>query len=842
MSQGKEDQLDLFTDGQVEGETYDMGLKAAVRQKRAPAPAQEPTMPKTARRPQTESAPGGGGKAPPKGGAPGGAGGGGLELDASLMQEARRRYLNYALSVITARALPDVRDGLKPVQRRILFAMANDLHLYPDAKYRKSATVVGAVIGRYHPHGDTAVYDAMVRMAQDFSLRMPLVDGSGNFGSLDGDGAAAYRYTECRLAKPAMELLAELKQEVVPMRPNFDGVAEEPVVLPARFPNLLVNGSTGIAVGMATNIPPHNLGEVVKACIALIDDRELTTTNLLKYIQGPDFPTGGQILNSKVELRQIYEAGQGAVRVRAEYKIEARKRGGEDIVITSIPYGITKATVVERIAEVIIKRQLAHLTDVRDESTDDVRIVLEIKKDADPAMVMAYLFKHTPLQLNFNVNFTCLVPGKPGKNEVSQPERLGIKAMLEHFIDFRFDVTKKRFEYELAALVRRIHILEGFAVIFDALDETIRIIRKSEGKQDAADKLMKRFGLDAEQVDAILELKLYKLARLEINLIREELKDKKAEARRIEGILASKAKLWGVVKSELAEVAEEHGTPRRTRTAAGAEEVEFNAEAYIVDEDAHVVVSRDGWIKRVRELKDPKSTRLREGDEVMAVLAGSTKENVVFFTNQGSAYVLRINDVPPSTGYGDPAQKLFKFKDQERIIAAYSMDPRVMLPPVMLAVSARGFGLRFDLEPHRQVSTRSGRKYARPSGGDEMVAVLPVSGDRDAVAVATRGGHALTCKVEEVNKLENPGKGVTVIKTAPDDRVIGVKVGKGRSDVLRLETDSGSRKFEVAADPKQAAPRGGKGRQLVKRSTLVAVAEPIVITPLANAEGGSEVH
>jgi DNA gyrase subunit A len=578
----------------------------------------------------------------------------------------------------------------------------------------------------------------------------------------------------------------------------------------------------------------------VKACIALIDDRELTTTNLLKFIQGPDFPTGGQILNSKVELRQIYEVGQGAVRVRAEYKVEARK-GGEDIVITSIPYAINKATIVERIAEVIIKRQLAQLTDVRDESTDDVRIVLEIKRDADPAMVMAYLFKHTPLQLNFNVNFTCLVPPKKGA-DVCQPERLGVKAMLEHFIDFRFDVTKKRFEYELAELKRRIHLLEGFAIIFDALDETIRIIRKSDGKKDAAEKLMARFELDEEQVEAILELKLYKLAKLEINLIREELKEKRAEAKRIEGILASKAKLWGVVKSELAEVSEALGTPRRTKTAAGAEEVEFNAEAYIVDEDAHVVVSRDGWIKRVRELKDPKSTRLRDGDEVMAVLAGSTKENVVFFTNQGSAYVIRVNDVPPSTGYGDPAQKLFKFKDQERIVAAYSMDPRVMLAPVMIAVSARGFGLRFDLEPHRQVSTRSGRKYARPAGGDEMVAVLPVSGDKDAVAVATRKGHALTAKVEEVNKLENPGKGVTVIKTSPDDRVIGVKVGRTRSDVLRLENDSGSRKFDVSADPKHAGPRGGKGRQLVKRSTLVAIPEPIVITPLANAEGGSEVH
>ena len=789
---------------------------------------------KTAVKPKARSG-GGGAKKPPRGGGSAPAGGGGQELDASLMHEARRRYLNYALSVITARALPDVRDGLKPVQRRILYAMWADEHLYPDAKHRKSAKVVGAVIGKYHPHGDTAVYDAMVRMAQDFSLRLPLVDGSGNFGSLDGDGAAAYRYTECRLAKPAMELLSELRQEVVTMRGNYDGTAEEPVVLPARYPNLLVNGSTGIAVGMATNVPPHNLGEVVKACIALIDDRELTTTNILKHIQGPDFPTGGQMLNSKVELRQIYEAGQGAIRVRGEYKHE-----GKNIVVTSIPYGVTKSSVVEQIADVIIHRKLAHLTDVRDESTDDVRIVLEVKKDADPALVMAYLYKHTPLQLNFNVNFTTLVP-TPG-SDVGSPERLGIKALLEYFIDFRFETTKKRFEFELAALLRRIHLLEGFATIFDALDETIKIIRKSEGKADAAEKLMARFDLDEDQVEAILELKLYKLARLEINLIREELAEKRAEAKRIQAILASKAKLWGVVKTELGEVAEAHGTPRRTKTGGGAEEVEFSEEQFIVAEDAHVVVSRDGWIKRVRELKDPKSTRLREGDEVTAVLAGSTRENVVFFTSAGSAYVIRINDVPPSTGYGDPAQKLFKFKDQERIVAAYSLDPRVMLPGTMLAVSARGFGLQFDLEPHRTVSTRSGRKYARPSAGDEMVAIVPVPGNGYAVAVATRGGHALTTKVDEVNKLENPGKGVTVIKTGAEDRVIGVKVGKGKHDVLRLQTESGAKKFDVAADLKQAGPRGGKGRQLVKKAQLVAIPEEVVITPLANAEGGEGVH
>jgi DNA gyrase subunit A len=776
-------------------------------------------------------------KAPPPAG-----GDGGGELDASLMAETRRRYLNYALSVITSRALPDVRDGLKPVQRRILYAMFADEHLYPDAKHRKSAKVVGTVLGRYHPHGDSSVYDAMVRMAQDFSLRLPLVDGSGNFGSLDGDGAAAYRYTECRMARPAMELLSELRQDTVTYRPTYDGTADEPVVLPARFPNLLVNGSTGIAVGMATNIPPHNLKELTQALIALADDRELTTTNLMKYIQGPDFPTGGQILNSKVELRQIYEQGQGAIRLRGEYKLEDVKRGGQQIVITSIPYGLTKSSLVERIAEVIIGRKLAALTDVRDESTDDVRIVLEIKRDADPALVMAYLYKHTPLQQNFNVNFTCLVPTRPDDvagGAVLLPERLGIKAMLEHFLDFRLEITRKRFQHELAALERRLHLLAGFAVIFDALDEVIKIIRKSDGKQDAAGKLMKRFDLDAEQVDAILELKLYKLARLEINLIREELEAKGKEARRIKAILSSQGKLWGVVKDELAEVSAALATPRRSKTGGGVEEVEFSEEAFIQDEDAHVVLSRDGWIKRVRELKDPKATRLREGDEVLAVLAGSTRENVVFFTNYGSAYVMRINDVPPSTGYGDPAQKLFKFDDGERIVSALSVDPRTLPPTTMLALSARGFGLRFDLEPHRQASTRAGRRYARVGEGDEIVGVVGVT-DKDAVAVATRGGHALVCKADEINKLEGPGRGVTVIKTAEDDRVIGFVAG-GKGAVLRLETTSGKR-LDLSADARQSTGRGGKGRPLVKRSQLQVVPEPVTIAPLANAEGGKDVH
>ena len=425
---------------------------------------------------------------------------------ASLQEEARRRYLNYALSVITSRALPDVRDGLKPVQRRILFGMWKDHSLTHDAKFMKCAKVVGTILGSYHPHGDSAVYEALVRLAQDFSLRYPLVEGHGNFGSLDGDAAAAMRYTECRLARISDELLSDLDKRTVPYRPNYDGSTFEPVVLPTRLPNLLMNGVTGIAVGMATNIPPHHLGELVDACVALVGDPKLETKDLLKWVKGPDFPTGAQLLNSKKELREIYETGQGAIRIRGEWELEELKRGGRQIIITSIPYAVNKATLVMKIGELVRERKLPWLTDVRDESTAEVRIALEVKKDADPDLVMAYLFKHTPLQTNFNVNLTCLVPTE--NPEVGAPQRLDLKSMLQHFLDFRYDVTRKRYEYDLEQLKKRLHILDALEKVYDALDEMIRIIRKSEGKADAAEKLMTRFGLDDVQADAILELKL----------------------------------------------------------------------------------------------------------------------------------------------------------------------------------------------------------------------------------------------------------------------------------------------------------------------------------------------
>src|SRR5215218_5334625 len=516
---------------------------------------------------------------------------GGAEPEGVALHEAAQaRYLNYALSVITSRALPDVRDGLKPVQRRILYTMWQQ-NLTVDAKHRKCAKVVGDVMGNYHPHGDSALYETLVRMAQSFSLRYPVVDGSGNFGSLDGDSAAAMRYTECRLARISDEILTEIEQSTVHFRPNYDGTRTEPVVLPSRIPNLLINGATGIAVGMATNIPPHNLNEVCNALIKLLDNPDLTSVQLCRYIKGPDFPTGGEMLNSPDELKEIYKTGSGAIRLRATWEEGPVTRGGKTIYITSVPYTVNKSTLVERIADVALSRKLPPLLDVKDLSTEDVRIALELKKESDEKMVMAYLFKHTPLQTSFIVNLTCLVPTE-GNPEVGRPERLDLHQMLWHFLHFRLEVVTKRLEHELEALKKRTHILEGFEKVFDALDEILRIVRKSDGKADAAQQIIKRFELDADQTDAILELKIYRLARLEILVIRKELDERRRRIRNINALLKDEPGRKGIVRVEIEEVQKKYGDARRTKISSDEGEVEYTAEDFIVDEDSVVVVSR----------------------------------------------------------------------------------------------------------------------------------------------------------------------------------------------------------------------------------------------------------
>ena len=784
-----------------------------------------------------------GGRTPP----PSGGGAGSVE-NVALHEAAQARYLNYALSVITARALPDVRDGLKPVQRRILYTMWQQ-SLTADVRHRKCAKVVGDVMGSFHPHGDAALYETLVRMAQSFSLRYPLVDGSGNFGSLDGDSAAAMRYTECRLARISDEMLSEIEQATVPFRPNYDGTKTEPVVLPARIPNLLVNGATGIAVGMATNIPPHNLGEVCAALVKLLDNEDMSSAQLCRYIKGPDFPTGGQILNSSDELKEIYKTGSGSIRLRGTWDLGPETRSTKTIHIDSVPYTVNKSQLVERIADVVLSRKLPQLLDVKDLSTEDVRIAIEMKKDADEKMIMAYLFKHTPLQINFAVNLTCLIPTE--NPEVGRPERLDLKSILWHFLHFRLEVVTARLEHELAALEKRIHILTGFEKVFDALDEIIRIIRKSDGKADAAVTIMKRFELDADQTDAILELKIYRLARLEILVIRNELEEKRKRARQITALLKNEENRWQLVRSELEEVVQAYGDKRRTSIASDSEEPEYSADDFIVEEDNIAIVSRDGWVKRQKDVKDLSTTRLREGDAVLAVLPGSTRSTCVFFTNFGVAYSCRLIDVPASTGYGEPIQRLFKLKDGEHVVAAFSLDPRAIgdikarprpkrdeldpAPVHAVAVASDGYALRFGLEAFVEPSTRSGRRFARPGEGAEIVGVEKTGG-QETLITATADARGLLCRADEVNYLAGPGRGVILIKLASDeDRVLGFIASTGDRDLLTVETSRGAEQT-ISTGKYEVTGRGGKGRELLQRGkfTRILWPAPELPPPLSN--------
>jgi DNA gyrase subunit A len=690
------------------------------------------------------------------------------------------------------------------------------------------------------------LYETLVRMAQPFSLRYPLVDGSGNFGSLDGDGAAAMRYTECRLARISDELLAEIDQTTVHFRPNYDGTRTEPVVLPSRIPNLLINGATGIAVGMATNVPPHNLNEVCTALVKLLDNPDLSSVQLCRYIKGPDFPTGGQMLNSPDELKEIYKTGSGAVRLRATWEEGPVTRGGKTIYITSVPYTVNKSTLVERIADVALSRKLPPLMDVKDLSTEDVRIALELKKDADEKMVMAYLFKHTPLQTSFIVNLTCLVP-TDNNPEVGRPERLDLHQMLWHFLHFRLEVVTKRLEHELAALKKRVHILEGFEKVFDALDDILKIVRKSDGKPDAAAQIMKKYDLDAEQTDAILELKIYRLARLEILVIRKELEDKRRRMRQINTLLKDEGSRWDIVRVEIEEIQKKYGDPRRTQISSDEGESEYTAEDFIVEEDNVVIVSRDGWVKRQKEVKDVASTRVREGDQVMAVLPGSTRASVVFFSNFGVAYTSRVIEVPASTGYGEPIQRFFKLKDGERIVGAMSLDPRVIgdittptnrrsassdpaEPPVhAVAVSSDGYSLRFSLEPFVEPSTRAGRRYGRVPEGAEFVGVARCTGDETLIA-ATKDARAILATADEVNFLSGPGRGVILIKLGDDDRVLGFIASTGDRDLMTVETSRGAEQT-ISTAKYEVTGRGGKGRELLQRGQFTRVMWPLPDAP-----------
>ncbi len=765
-------------------------------------------------------------------------------IKTSLQNESRDRYLTYALSVVSGRALPDVRDGLKPVQRRILYAMLQNLNLKPSSSHRKSAAVVGEVLARFHPHGDVACYEAMVRMAQDFSLRYPLVDGQGNFGSLDGDNAAAYRYTEAKLRELALEVIGEINEETVAFRDNFDATVVEPIVLPSRVPNLLINGATGIAVGMATSIPPHNLKDTIKAIVELAKDRELTTAKLTSIIKAPDFPTGCNILNSQKELVEMYETGRGSVRMRGEWALEEQARGKQVIVVSSIPYAVNKATVVERIAGLIVDRKVPQLVDVRDESTDEVRIVLELSTGADPELAMAYLFKNTPLESNFAVNLTALVPVEGG---ATRPELLSLKGCLKHFLDFRIEVTEKRLEFERKQLLDRIHILEGLVTIYDALDEAIKIVRKSDGRSDAAEKLRARFKLSEVQSFAVVDMRIYQLSRTNIDEITRELAEKEKRVKEIEKLLKSATALQGLVCSELEALAEKYGDRRKSKLIKDNVDIEFDETAYVVQEDVHAVITADGWVKRIRRTNDLSSTRLREGDSLLSAHALTTLDSVALMTSLGTLFVLKVSDFPASSGYGTPIQKLLKFKDGERIISSFgiaasgaapvvstsgqvalplgggvagspSQDRRLKDGETLVLVGTKGTGYGLTLTELGETK-RTGRRIMKLRDGEFLAAVAPLS---PMMVFITQDGSGLAIPQSEIPVRDSAAVGVALMGVREDDNLVaccGVASPKMKGTLL-LSLKSGKTK-DVPLSEVTKGHRALKGTKVYSRDDIV---------------------
>ncbi|RMD85102.1 MAG: DNA topoisomerase 4 subunit A [Candidatus Dadabacteria bacterium] len=755
---------------------------------------------------------------------------GGRIIDTTLEKESLDRYLTYALSVVSSRALPDVRDGLKPVQRRILYDMFSFLSLTPDKGYKKSAAVVGGVLARFHPHGDTACYDALVRMAQDFACRYPLIDGQGNFGSIDGDSAAAYRYTEVKLTSFAVDVVGEIHEETVAFRDNFDGTHREPVVLPSKVPNLLVNGCMGIAVGMATNIPPHNLRDVTKALRELINNPKVSDSRLASLIKGPDFPTGCDIVNSASELKEIYATGRGSIKMRGGWKLEEGARGKKFIVITSVPYAQDKSQLVEKIAQSIIAKKVPQLVDVRDESTDEVRIVLELSPKANPEHAIAYLYKNTQLEMNFSVNMTALVP--QNGTLTCRPERLSLKGLLQHFLTFREEVTRKRLEFELKNLKKRVHILEGLVKALNAVSEIIRIVRRSEGRKDAADKLRARFKFSQEQSYAIVDMKIYQLSKTSVDDIKRELREKKKRIKEIETVLKSKKGVLHLVEKDIEAIARKHGDKRKSRILKSDTVTEFDESAYIVMEEVYVIITKDGWLKRIRQGNDPKGTRIREGDKIAKVHALTTLDSLALFTSQGYLYSLKVSDIPSSSGYGMPVQKLLRFRDEERIIQSYAVwvDDREGLQRELfsdnkgvlaegddlLMVSSDGMGAKMRME---EVTTpkRTGRRVMKLRSGSELVSVCH---KERYLAVFTKEKKGMIVDAGEIPLREGASLGVKVISLDSGNTVIGACALSSLKGSVEIMLSSGKR-AKIAVGDIARRKRGSKGAAVIRRGSIV---------------------
>ena len=720
--------------------------------------------------------------------------------------EMRQSFIEYSMSVITARALPDVRDGLKPVHRRILYAM-NESGIYPNRPHKKSAWTVGEVIGKYHPHGDSAVYDTMVRLAQWFSMRTPLIDGHGNFGNIDGDGAAAMRYTESRLARPAMELLRDLQKDTVDWQPNYDESLAEPQVLPARFPNLLVNGSSGIAVGMATNIPPHNLGEAVEATCYLIDHPEATVDELMQIMPGPDFPTGAVIMGSD-GIRQAYETGRGSITVRAKAHVESTKTGRNRLVFTEIPYQVNKGTLQEKIAQLVNEKRIEGISDMRDESTQKgIRLVIELKKGVIPQVVLNNLYKFTSLQTTFGVNNLALVEGVP--------QCLSLPQMLRHYIDHQVDVVTRRTRYDLKKAQARAHILEGYLLALDHIDEVIQIIRSSQTDTEASDRLIARFGFTPEQTSAILEMRLRRLTGLERNKIEEELAGLRQAIAYYEDLLAHEEKILGVIKDEMREIAKKYADKRRTEIRAA--EKDLDVEDLIADEDMVVTITHTGYVKRIpvaayraqkRGGKGVSGVNLKEDDVISEMFIASTHEYVLFFSNRGKVYRLKVHELPVGTrqARGTAIVNLLPFEEGERIASVISCR-EFPDDEYLLFATKQGMVKKTVMSAYDR-SRRDGIIAINLKAGDRLLDVRRVR-EGDRVIMATTAGKAIMFEEDQVRATGRDTSGVLGIRMKGDAEVLGMEISNGRGDLFVITERGYGKRTPVADYPCQN--RGGQG-------------------------------
>lgn len=729
----------------------------------------------------------------------------GKVIPVDINHEMKKCYIDYAMSVIVGRALPDVRDGLKPVHRRILYSLQG-LGLTPEKGYRKCARIVGEVLGKYHPHGDSSVYDALVRMAQDFSMRYMLVDGHGNFGSVDGDSAAAMRYTEAKMNKIAVEMLRDINKNTVDFMPNFDGEEQEPVVLPSRFPNLLVNGSSGIAVGMATNIPPHNLGEIIDGTIMLIDNPELTVLDLMTKIQGPDFPTGATIMG-KAGIRAAYETGRGKIVVRADAEIE-EENGRHKIVVTEIPYQVNKAKLIENIADLVKDKKITGISDLRDESDrDGMRIVVELKRDANPNVVLNLLYKHTKLQDSFGVIMLALVN--------NEPRVLNIKEILSNYIDYQKEVITRRTVFELNKAEARAHILEGLRIALDNIDEVISIIRHSKTAEIAKNTLMEKFALSDKQATAILEMRLRRLTGLEREKIEEEYAELMKQIGYLKSILASEEKLLGVIKDELSDIKAKYSDERRTKIEKVVNEIDI--EDLIQEEDVVITLTNSGYIKRIsadtysaqrRGGKGIQAMTTKEDDFVEHVMITSTHSDVLFFTNRGRVYKLRAYEIPDA---GRQAKGT-------NVINLIAIEPDEKIQTVLTVSDGKKEGFLFMATKNGIVKKThiSEFKNLRKNGlialslkdNDELLKVKNTYGDAN-IMIVTQNGYAVRFNEKNVRAMGRTASGVKAINLKDDDVAVCMDIAVDGEELLVISENGFGKRTPVSEYKVQN--RGGVG-------------------------------